>query len=96
MQIKNGNNSFFKFYVPNIGARPNQKIAIYYKSVPLHYPAEFAADRYVFRLPKNLADKLLAGDLCVDFSISEYPDAGASPKYFSNIPRCLVITDRYR
>lgn len=87
--------SFFKLYTPRSECRPEPRIYVYYKGRPLYLPAVFENDRYVFRLPLNLLDKMMSGGLYADFNYTEMPYDDGLLKNRSMTPVSLVLSDRY-
>jgi len=86
---------FFKLYyaVPKI--TPPSRIYLYYYGRPLYCPAVFETDRYAFALPKNLEEKMLAGDLIADFAYAAVPRGMFYAGKRVRIPESIVLSDRY-
>lgn len=82
---------FFKLYTPPIGSKPTAQIKMYYRGLPLFAAAVFEDDRYSFKLPLNLSDKMMAGDLYADLL---FPERG-SARSTANTPVSIVLSDRY-
>ena len=82
---------FFKLYTPPTGSVPRKKIALFYHGIPLYATAIFENDRYVFRLPLNLRDKMSTGNMYADFRLIKDDEA---PLGFPT-PEALILSDRY-
>lgn len=95
MLANQNQNHFFKFYDPHSDRTPPGELSIYYRSMPLRSRALFVGNRYAFRLPVNLAEKLLNGALYVDLNFTELPYIDVREKRRSETPVSLVISDRY-
>lgn len=80
---------FYKLYTPPVGRRPKAKINVYYRGLPLFVEAVFEQDRYSFRLPLNLRDKMMTGNLFADLC---YTDSGSK---WNPTPVSMVLSDRY-
>ena len=85
---------FFKLYFATRGGRPSPRIFIYYDRRPLAIPAVFEKDRYYFRLPLGLEEKMIAGELIADFSYAESPTEIGVGKTLKT-PCSLILSDRY-
>jgi hypothetical protein len=95
MIVRSRTQSFFKLYFAKGDCEPSQRIYIYYDRRPLSLPATFEKDRYHFRLPRVLEDKMMAGDLVADFSYTELPpQMGVSKRM--NTPFSIILSDRYK
>jgi hypothetical protein len=86
--------NFFKLYFAAAQFTPKGQIYVYYNSRPLYSPAVFDEDRYYFSLPKNLEEKLIAGELIADFSYTELPFAMGTSKHMKT-PCSIILSDRY-
>ena len=82
---------FYKLYTPPAGRRPRAKLNVYYHGLPLFVEAVFEQDRYCFRLPVNLRDKMITGNLYADLC---YTDSAAGSKW-NPTPVSMVLSDRY-
>jgi len=50
---------FYKLYTPPADRKPQAKLNVYYHGLPLYVEAVFEQDRYCFRLPLNLREKMV-------------------------------------
>lgn len=82
---------FFKLYSPPSGRTPPSNISLYYRGVPLYAKAVFAHDRYLFRLPVNLREKMITGNMYADFVFSSEEKRRVSDP----TPEALILSDRY-
>jgi hypothetical protein len=94
MTVRSKKQSFFKLYFATGGYHPSPRIYIYYDRKPLYVPAIFEKDRYYFRLPRSLEEKMMAGDLIADFSYTEIPHQTNLSKRM-NTPCSIILSDRY-
>jgi hypothetical protein len=85
------NMKFYKLYTPPAGRRPDPKIDVYYDGRPLFVSAVFESDRYSFRLPLNLSDKMITGNLYADLCYSA-PELGSKR---NPTPVSIILSDRY-
>jgi len=83
-----------KIIFGNFKGVPRPEIYVYYRGLPLSRPATFEGDRYAFRLPVNLEEKLLAGGLIADFCYSEFPLNEKESKRAES-PVSIVLSERY-
>ena len=81
---------FFKLFTPPSGRKPQDRITVFYRGVPLYTKAVFEDDRYSFQLPLNLRDKMITGNLYADLCYSESKEA---PR--KSTPVSLILSDRY-
>ena len=82
---------FFKLYSPPKGRTPPSDISLFYRGRPLYVKAVFAHDRYLFRLPLNLREKMITGNMYADFVF-----AGEEKKRLGVLtPEALILSDRY-
>ncbi len=82
---------FFKLYTPPKGRIPHRNIYLYYRGRPLYATAVFDNDRYMFRLPLNLREKMITGNIYADFNfVSE-----ENRRTRSLTPEALILSDRY-
>ncbi len=86
---------FFKLYFAAPKILPPSQIYIYYNGRPLYCPAVFKKDRYAFALPKNLEEKMLAGELIADFAYADLPRGAYLAGRRVRIPESIVLSDRY-
>ena len=94
MSVRSHQQSFYKLYFATSGSRPSPRIYMYYGCKPLYLPAVFDKDRYYFRLPRQLEEKMLAGELIADFTYAELPlQLGASTRI--KTPCSIILSDRY-
>ena len=82
---------FYKLYTPPAGRKPETKISVYYRGLPLYADAVFEEDRYSFKLPLNLSDKMITGNLCADLCYAART-RGVAP---IRTPVSLILSDRY-
>ena len=82
---------FFKLFTPPSGRKPQDRITVFYRGVPLYTKAVFENDRYSFQLPLNLRDKMVTGNLYADLCYSE----GKENPRKSPTPVSLILSDRY-
>lgn len=85
------NMKFFKLYTPPAGRKPEARINVYYRNLPLFAFATFEQDRYSFQLPLNLRDKMMTGDLYADLCYTN-EESGSRR---NATPVSLVLSDRY-
>jgi hypothetical protein len=85
--------NFYKLFFRRSDTPPPDQIYLFHKGMPLYTPATFRDDRYVFVLPKNLEDKMLAGALVADFSYTELSQSVVNKH--AKIPVFIVLSDRY-
>lgn len=86
---------FFKLYFGSPKILPPTRIYLYYNGRPLYCPAIFQKDRYAFALPKNLEEKMLAGDLIADFNYTDVPRGLVFGETRVKIPESIMLSDRY-
>ena len=86
---------FFKLYFGPPKILPPSRIYLYYNGRPLYCPAVFDKDRYAFALPKNLEEKMLAGELIADFAYAAVPRGAFYGGKPVRIPEAIVLSDRY-
>lgn len=79
---------FFKLYTPPAGRKPEARISVYYRGLPLVTSAVFEEDRYSFQLPLNLSDKMITGNLYADLCFTDKRTPNPTPV-------SLVLSDRY-
>ena len=82
---------FFKLYSPPKGVTPRKSIRLFYMGIPLYNTAVFESDRYVFKLPLNLRDKMTTGNMCADFQLLKGDNVNFGPA----TPEALILSDRY-
>jgi len=82
---------FYKLVFGSFRSTPHQ-LPIFFEGIPLHFPAKFDGDRYIFSLPLNLAEKMVAGELIADFCYSEVKNR---PNETSNSPTFILLSERY-
>lgn len=87
--------NFFKLYFGPSSLLPPSRIYLYYNGRPLYCPAVFNKDRYAFALPKNLEEKMLAGELFADFNYVVLPRGAFSGKRSITVPESIILSDRY-
>ena len=85
---------FFKLYFAASRYRPPSQIYIFYNRRPLYTPAFFERDRYRFVLPRELEEKMQAGELIADFSFTELPLDQDIGKRMAT-PCSIILSDRY-
>ena len=85
---------FYKLIFSPSRSANRERIYLFYRGVPLVSQAEFAGDRYVFQLPKNLEEKMMAGDPIADLCFSEAPDPGPARSLRTKVPACILLSDR--
>ena len=95
MVYKPGRPCFFKLYFAAPKIIPPSRIYLFYKGRPLYCPATFDCDRYSFALPKNLEEKMIAGELFADFNYTELPRNFMADGKRVRIPGSIVLSDRY-
>ena len=61
----------------------------------MYSPATFERDRYSFALPKNLEEKMIAGDLIADFKYVELPERMLVGGKRIKVPDSIILEDRY-
>ena len=86
---------FFKLYFGPPKVLPPSRIYLYYRGRPLYCPAVFAKDRYAFALPKNLEEKMIAGELIADFRYVDVPRGVVTGEKRLKVPEAIVLSDRY-
>lgn len=82
---------FYKLYTPPAGRKPEARISVMYRGVPLFTAAVFEDDRYSFQLPLNLSDKMITGNLYADLLFSDQKTGAVRHR----TPVSLVLSDRY-
>jgi hypothetical protein len=87
--------SFFKLYFASSKVIPPSRLYLFYEGRPLYCPATFRTDRYSFELPRNLEEKMLAGELIADFSYEELSGRLLTGRKSPPVPGCIVLRDRY-
>ena len=87
--------TFYKLVFGTFKAPLQKQLRIYFNGIPLHVPARFEIDRYVFPLPLNLAEKLLAGELIADFSFAELSETLDLHGKSSESPTSIILSERY-
>ncbi|HYJ92636.1 MAG TPA: hypothetical protein VEV84_15105 [Pyrinomonadaceae bacterium] len=95
MTFKAGRKNFYKLYFAAPKILPPSTIYLYYRGRPLYSPAMFERDRYVFALPKNLEEKMLAGELFADFTYADTPSAFRVEGKRVRVPGAILLSDRY-
>lgn len=96
MEYRKGSKpDFFKLYFGPPKILPPSAIYLYYNGRPLYGPAVFDKDRYAFALPKNLAEKMRAGELVADFHYADFPRGAFFGGKRVRIPESIVLSDRY-
>jgi hypothetical protein len=90
-----GRPNFFKLYFAAAKVLPPSRIYLFYRGRPLYCPATFERDRYSFALPKNLEEKMIAGELIADFKYVELPDIMRVGGKRVRVPGSIVLEDRY-
>jgi len=95
MEYKPNRPDFFKLYFAAAKVTPPSRIFIYYNGRPLYCPAVFQRDRYSFALPKNLEEKMLAGELFADFRYTDLPADLVIGGKRVRVPESIVLSDRY-
>lgn len=68
---------------------------VFYKGRPLYCPATFEKDRYYFTLPKNLEEKMIAGELFADFAYADLPQCFLIGGKRLRYPSSITLSDRY-
>jgi len=74
---------------------PPSRIYLYYKGRPIYRPATFESDRYSFALPKNLEEKMIAGELFADFNFAVLPNSFVAGGRPVRVPESITLSDRY-
>ena len=82
---------FFKLYSPPKGVAPRKNIRLFYMGIPLYNTAVFENDRYVFKLPLNLREKMTTGNIYADFRLIRDDNVRVGPA----TPEALILSDRY-
>ncbi len=95
MEYKAGRASFFKLYFAASKVIPPSRIYLFYKGRPLYCPATFDRDRYSFALPKNLEEKMIAGELIADFHYVDMPSDLLVGGKRVRVPDSIILDDRY-
>ena len=95
MEYKPNRPDFFKLYFAVTKVTPPSRIYLYYNGRPLYCPAVFQRDRYSFALPKNLEEKMLAGELFADFRYTGLPGDLVVGGKRIRVPESIVLHDRY-
>jgi len=95
MEYRTGRTNFFKLYFAAARVIPPSRIYLFYRGRPLYCPATFERDRYSFALPKNLEEKMIAGDLIADFKYAELPEAFRIGGKRVRVPESILLEDRY-
>ena len=95
MEYRTGRPSFFKLYFSAPRIIPPRRIYLFYRGRPLYCPAEFDSDRYSFVLPKDLEEKMIAGELIADFRYVDLPDIMRAGGKRVKVPESIVLEDRY-
>ena len=95
MDYRPGRPNFFKLYFASPKIIPPSRIYLFYKGRPLYCPATFEKDRYSFALPKNLEEKMLAGELFADFRYTDLPREMLAGGNRVRVPDSIILTDRY-
>jgi len=95
MEYRPGRPNFFKLYFASARVTPPSRIYLFYNGRPLYSPAMFERDRYSFALPKNLEEKMLAGELFADYKYTDLPrDIFVDGKRVK-VPDSIILLDRY-
>ena len=87
--------NFFKLYFAAPKMIPPSRIYLFYHGCPLYCPATFDRDRYSFALPKNLEEKMIAGDLIADFKYVDLPERFRIGGKRVRVPESIILDDRY-
>jgi hypothetical protein len=95
MDYRSGRPNFFKLYFAASRITPPSRIYLFYKGRPLYCPAVFEKDRYSFALPKNLEEKMIAGELFADFRYLDLPREILAGGKRVRVPDSIILTDRY-
>ena len=95
MEHRPGRSNFYKLYHASSKVTPPSRIYLFYMGRPLYCPATFERDRYSFALPKNLEEKMLAGELIADFNYAELPDRFLIGGRRVRVPDSIILEDRY-
>jgi hypothetical protein len=95
MEHRTGRTSFFKLYFSAQKVTPPSRIYLYYNGRPLYCPAMFDRDRYSFALPKNLEEKMVAGELFADLRYIDLPEHLVISGKRVRVPESIVLCDRY-
>jgi len=96
MEYRPGRPNFFKLYFAAQTVTPPSRIYLYYNGRPLYCPAMFERDRYSFALPRNLEEKMIAGELFADFRYADLPSDLVVGGKRVRVPESIVLCDRYK
>lgn len=95
MEYRPGRTNFYKLYFAAARVTPPSRIYLFYRGRPLYCPAIFERDRYSFALPKNLEEKMIAGDLIADFKYVDLPSGMLVGGIRIRVPDSIILEDRY-
>lgn len=95
MEYRPRRTNFFKLYFAAPKVLPPSRIYLFYRGRPLYCPATFELDRYSFALPKNLEDKMIAGELIADFKYVDLPERMLVGGKRVRVPGSIILEDRY-
>ena len=96
MEYRPGRTSFFKLYFAAARVTPPSRIYLFYRGRPLYCPAMYDHDRYSFALPRNLEEKMIAGELIADFKYVDLPEPMLVGEKRVRVPESIILEDRYQ